>query len=123
MSKNKEQKRLKELLKTSQCNNKYDSYRLKSMLDEYLMLYLEEEYEAKVDERFSNTRLLLGTVALVALLTSHFHGVEWPQAYPLVAAGVIIYVLATTLLTYYEANYTKDSIMLFIVSIYIVIKG
>ena len=74
---------------------------------------MERKYKIKEDNRFSNYRIFLGSIAFITLATSHFNPVPWPEQYYLVLACVVIYTIVTQIMSYYESKYEANSILLF----------
>ena len=77
--------------------NRYDPYQIKGKLDEFITDYFSEQKKLPVNNRYSNTKLVLGFIATLA--TIYAHGYEYvynkpfPHNYQILLVCVVMYVL------------------------------
>jgi hypothetical protein len=73
--------------------NLYDPFQIKGKLDERIIAYLSEDKHFPINNRYSNTKLLLGFFATLATVWAHLYEYIYNKPFPLNYNVVFVCVL------------------------------
>jgi hypothetical protein len=62
--------------------NRYDPYQIKGKLDEYIIDYLSKQRDFPVNNRYSNTKIVLGLLATCATIWAHIYEYIYNKPFP-----------------------------------------
>ena len=93
--------------------NRYDPYVIKGKLDEYIIHELNESHKYKQTFGYSNTRLLIGSIATIFTIICHvyeyIYHAHFPGDYNITVVCVIGYFLMNFLYQIFEYYYEKET--------------
>ncbi|CAG9326228.1 unnamed protein product [Blepharisma stoltei] len=91
---------------TKPLNNRYDPYVTKAKLDEFIVHHLSTEHKFPLNNKYSNSKLIIGSIAILFTIIAHayeyVYNAHFPKDYWITLVCVIFYFIFNFIYQYIE---------------------